>query len=177
MFLLGKTTFYFPRWTAGHTVLDRGSSSSTNTTPLNKDDLSAILKFGAEELFKDEQGNDEELVCDIDEILRRAETRNEDPEMLGDDLLSAFKVASIAAFEEETDTTTKDNENAMTGEQEEDTKDWDDIIPEDYRKIVEDKEKAKEMKDLYLPPRRKTTAFGQQADTPNIDFNNNGFYC
>uniref|UniRef100_A0A1B0FRK9 Chromodomain-helicase-DNA-binding protein 1 n=1 Tax=Glossina morsitans morsitans TaxID=37546 RepID=A0A1B0FRK9_GLOMM len=153
--------------TTGRTVLDRGSSGSTNTTPFNKDDLSAILKFGAEELFKDEQDNDEELVCDIDEILRRAETRNEDPEMPGDDLLSAFKVASIAAFEEEPDTTTKDNDNAMTGEQEEDTKDWDDIIPEDYRKIVEDEEKAKEMEDLYLPPRRKTTASGQQADTPN----------
>lgn len=38
--------------------------------------------------------------CDIDEILRRAETRNEDPTMVGDELLSAFKVASFA-FDEE----------------------------------------------------------------------------
>lgn len=145
--------------TTGRTVLDRGGSGASNHTPFNKDDLSAILKFGAEELFKDEQENDEELVCDIDEILRRAETRNEDPEMPGDDLLSAFKVASIAAFEEEPDTATKDNDsNNQGGADEDDTKDWDDIIPEDYRKIVENEEKTKEMEDLYLPPRRKTAA-------------------
>lgn len=149
--------------TTGRTVLDRGSSGSSNNNPFNKDDLSAILKFGAEELFKDEQENDEELVCDIDEILRRAETRNEDPEMPGDDLLSAFKVASIAAFEEEPDTSTKDNDNQAI---EEDTKDWDDIIPEDFRRVVESEEKAKEMEDLYLPPRRKTAA-NSQNDTPS----------
>uniref|UniRef100_A0A1I8MBI8 Chromodomain-helicase-DNA-binding protein 1 n=1 Tax=Musca domestica TaxID=7370 RepID=A0A1I8MBI8_MUSDO len=148
--------------TTGRTVLDRGGSGGSNHTPFNKDDLSAILKFGAEELFKDEQDNDEELVCDIDEILRRAETRNEDPEMPGDDLLSAFKVASIAAFEEEPDTATKDNDSNNQGADEDDTKDWDDIIPEDFRKIVENEEKSKEMEDLYLPPRRKTAANQQE---------------
>lgn len=144
--------------TTGRTVLDKNSSS--NTTPFNKEDLSAILKFGAEELFKDEQENDDDLVCDIDEILRRAETRNEDPDMADDDLLSAFKVASFAAFEEDnhqpspmmTDTADQNNE---------DTKDWDDIIPENFRKVVEEQERSKEMEDLYLPPRRKTQ---QQAD-------------
>ncbi|XP_014098875.2 chromodomain-helicase-DNA-binding protein 1 [Bactrocera oleae] len=148
--------------TTGRTVLDKSGASSSNATPFNKDDLSAILKFGAEELFKDEQENDDELVCDIDEILRRAETRNEDPEMPGDDLLSAFKVASIATFEEEPSEATKDDDN-MGGE-EEDTKDWDDIIPEDFRKKVEDQERVKEMEDLYLPPRRKTAAANQDSN-------------
>ncbi|XP_075149709.1 chromodomain-helicase-DNA-binding protein 1 [Haematobia irritans] len=164
--------------TTGRTVLDRGSSGSSNNTPFNKDDLSAILKFGAEELFKDEQENDEELVCDIDEILRRAETRNEDPEMPGDDLLSAFKVASIAAFEEEPDTATKDNDSNNQAGDEDDTKDWDDIIPEDFRKVVENEEKSKEMEDLYLPPRRKTAANqqdkkgkkGQDDDSNDSDY-------
>lgn len=87
--------------TTGRTVLDKGSSSSTST-PFNKDDLSAILKFGAEELFKDEpEGDGDDLICDIDEILRRAETRDEAPTLVGDELLSAFKVASFAAFEED----------------------------------------------------------------------------
>ncbi|XP_067621810.1 chromodomain-helicase-DNA-binding protein 1 isoform X2 [Eurosta solidaginis] len=149
--------------TTGRTVLDKsGASSNANATPFNKDDLSAILKFGAEELFKDEQENDDELVCDIDEILRRAETRNEDPEMPADDLLSAFKVASIATFEEEPSEATKDDDNM--GGDEEDTKDWDDIIPENFRKIVEDQERAKEMEDLYLPPRRKTVAANQDSN-------------
>ncbi|EDW12292.2 chromodomain-helicase-DNA-binding protein 1 isoform X2 [Drosophila mojavensis] len=144
--------------TTGRTVLDKsGSGHSSNSNPFNKDDLSAILKFGAEELFKDEQEHEEELVCDIDEILRRAETRNEDPEMPGDDLLSAFKVASIAAFQEDepSESTNKDLQGA---DDEDDSKDWDDIIPEGFRKVIEDQERAKEMEDLYLPPRRKTAA-------------------
>lgn len=44
--------------TTGRTVLDKKASNST--TPFNKEDLTAILKFGAEELFKDEEDGDEE---------------------------------------------------------------------------------------------------------------------
>lgn len=40
------------------------------------------------------------LQCDIDEILRRAETTDEAPSTVGDELLSAFKVASFAIDEE-----------------------------------------------------------------------------
>lgn len=43
--------------TTGRTVLDKKGSS---VTPFNKGDLTAILKFGAEELFKDEEDGDEE---------------------------------------------------------------------------------------------------------------------
>ncbi|XP_055712394.1 chromodomain-helicase-DNA-binding protein 1 isoform X2 [Phlebotomus papatasi] len=146
--------------TTGRTVLDKASNS--NTTPFNKEDLSAILKFGAEELFKDEQENDDDLVCDIDEILRRAETRDEAPTMAGDELLSAFKVASFAAFEEDKQQSPVDD-NA-DDQHDGDTKDWDDIIPEDFRKAVEEEEKNKEMEDLYLPPRRKTLHQLNQAD-------------
>ncbi|BFF94261.1 chromodomain-helicase-DNA-binding protein 1 [Drosophila madeirensis] len=148
--------------TTGRTVLDKsGNGHSSNSNPFNKDDLSAILKFGAEELFKDEPEHDEhELVCDIDEILRRAETRNDDPDMPGDDLLSAFKVASIATFEEEPSESNKQDADAGD-EAEDDSKDWDDIIPEGFRKVIVDQEKAKEMEDLYLPPRRKTAAANQ----------------
>ncbi|XP_055685327.1 chromodomain-helicase-DNA-binding protein 1 [Lutzomyia longipalpis] len=146
--------------TTGRTVLDKASNS--NTTPFNKEDLSAILKFGAEELFKDEQENDDDLVCDIDEILRRAETRDEGPTMAGDELLSAFKVASFAAFEEDKQESPLDS-NA-DDQHDGDTKDWDDIIPEDFRKAVEEEEKNKEMEDLYLPPRRKTLHQLNQAN-------------
>lgn len=44
--------------TTGRTVLDK--KASTNNNPFNKEDLTAILKFGAEELFKDEEDKDEE---------------------------------------------------------------------------------------------------------------------
>uniref|UniRef100_A0A336MTF9 Chromodomain-helicase-DNA-binding protein 1 n=1 Tax=Culicoides sonorensis TaxID=179676 RepID=A0A336MTF9_CULSO len=145
--------------TTGKTVLDKGHGQ-TNTQPFNKDELSAILKFGAEELFKDEEDGDDELVCDIDEILRRAETRDEAPEMPGDELLSAFKVASFA-FDEE-----KDVPSTKPEPEDIDTKDWDDIIPENFRKAVEEDERNKEMEDLYLPPRRLTL---KQMQENNLD--------
>ncbi|XP_011090163.1 protein CHROMATIN REMODELING 5 isoform X2 [Sesamum indicum] len=73
----------------------------------DKNELSAILRFGAEELFKEDK-NDEEskkrlLSMDIDEILERAEKVedkvNEGEE--GHELLSAFKVANFCSAEDD----------------------------------------------------------------------------
>lgn len=152
--------------TTGRTVLDK--SSTSNTTPFNKEDLSAILKFGAEELFKDEpEGDGDDLVCDIDEILRRAETRDEAPAMAGDELLSAFKVASFGNFEEEKPLDRMSSN--LDGDQDMDTKEWDEIIPENMRKAIEEQAKNKEMEDLYLPPRRKTLQQINQANDVGED--------
>ncbi|KAJ1526021.1 hypothetical protein ONE63_009194 [Megalurothrips usitatus] len=146
--------------TTGRTVLDKKSASSS--TPFNKEELTAILKFGAEKLFEkeDDADDEDEPTCDIDEILRRAETRDEAPTMAGDELLSAFKVATFAIDED-------DGPEALPKtEEDEESKDWDDIIPENFRKKVEEEEKAKEMEDLYLPPRsRKTLQQINQSDT------------
>ncbi|XP_057789964.1 protein CHROMATIN REMODELING 5 isoform X2 [Salvia miltiorrhiza] len=73
----------------------------------DKNELSAILRFGAEELFKEEK-NDEEskkrlLGMDIDEILERAE-KVEDKATEGEEgheLLSAFKVANFGSTEDD----------------------------------------------------------------------------
>ncbi|XP_059429432.1 protein CHROMATIN REMODELING 5 isoform X1 [Corylus avellana] len=69
----------------------------------DKNELSAILRFGAEELFKEDK-NDEEskkrlLSMDIDEILERAEKveEKEPGGEQGNELLSAFKVANFCA--------------------------------------------------------------------------------
>lgn len=63
-----------------------------------QNELSAILRFGAEELFKEDRNEEESkkrlLSMDIDEILERAE-KVEDEEAGGEEgheLLSAFKV-------------------------------------------------------------------------------------
>lgn len=146
--------------TTGRTVLDKKSTSSS--TPFNKEELTAILKFGAEELFKDEEDGDEEPTCDIDEILRRAETRDEAPATVGDELLSAFKVASFVAIDEEADIPPVKHE-----EVDEESKDWDEIIPETIRKKVEEEERQKEMDDLYLPPRSRKTL--QQINDSDSD--------
>jgi len=50
--------------------------------------------------------------------LKRAETAEEAPATVGDELLSAFKVASFAAFDDEKDIP------ADEPDAEEDTKDW-----------------------------------------------------
>lgn len=71
--------------------------------------------------------------------------------MAGDELLSAFKVASFAAFDEDTEP------SPVNTAADEESKDWDEIIPEKLRKRVEEEEKNKEMEDLYLPPRSRKT--------------------
>merc|ERR1739844_417102 len=82
--------------TTGRTVLKTSSGGQDKSgQPFSKDELNAILKFGAEELFKEEEDTEtnEEPVCDIDEILKRAETRTEEPTDDGHGLMSGFKVA------------------------------------------------------------------------------------
>ena len=66
---------------------------------LIQNELAAILRFGAEELFKDDKNAEEAKSTlesmDIDEILARAEkveTKNADEAEGGNELLNAFKV-------------------------------------------------------------------------------------
>ncbi|XP_020273796.1 protein CHROMATIN REMODELING 5-like isoform X3 [Asparagus officinalis] len=81
--------------------------SKKGTSMFDKNELSAILKFGAEELFKEDK-NDEESKkrlesMDIDEILERAEKieSKEADEEPGSELLSAFKVANFGSAEDD----------------------------------------------------------------------------
>ncbi|KAG0438192.1 hypothetical protein HPB47_017118 [Ixodes persulcatus] len=149
----------------GAHVLSKSNAPSSNTTPFNKEELAAILKFGAEELFKETEDGDEEPQVDIDEILQRAETREEQPTTVGDELLGSFKVASFNFTEEE------EVGAAVAGAEEDSSsqsKDWDDIIPEAERKKVEDEEKLKEEMELYLPPRSRKSVH-QTANSDSED--------
>ncbi|XP_017982665.1 PREDICTED: protein CHROMATIN REMODELING 5 isoform X1 [Theobroma cacao] len=72
----------------------------------DKNELSAILRFGAEELFKEERSDEESkkrlLSMDIDEILERAEKVEEKQgEEQENELLSAFKVANFCNAEDD----------------------------------------------------------------------------
>ena len=75
--------------------------SISTSTPFKKEELAAILKFGAEELFKEDSENEEEPQVDIDDILNRAETRESEQPQMGDELLSQFKVVSFDNLEED----------------------------------------------------------------------------
>uniref|UniRef100_A0A671KWE6 Chromodomain-helicase-DNA-binding protein 1-like n=1 Tax=Sinocyclocheilus anshuiensis TaxID=1608454 RepID=A0A671KWE6_9TELE len=136
--------------TTGKTVLHTGAAPSSST-PFNKEELSSILKFGAEELFKEPEGEEQEpQEMDIDEILKRAETRENDPgpSTVGEELLSQFKVANFSMMEEE----------EIDMDTERDDRNWDDIIPEEQRRRLEEEERQKELAEIYLLPRMRKCA-------------------
>ncbi|KAL7980166.1 hypothetical protein Chor_001434 [Crotalus horridus] len=113
----------------------------SSTNPFNKEELTAILKFGAEDLFKEAEGEESEpQEMDIEEILRLAETRENEPSTSAtDELLSQFK-------EEEAEV------------EEISQKDWENIIPEEQRKKVEEEERQKELDEIYMLPRIRSSA-------------------
>uniref|UniRef100_A0A6Q2XJ74 Helicase C-terminal domain-containing protein n=1 Tax=Esox lucius TaxID=8010 RepID=A0A6Q2XJ74_ESOLU len=144
--------------TTGKTVLHTGTAPSS-ATPFNKEELSAILKFGAEELFKEPEGEEQEPQdMDIDDILKRAETRENDPgpSTVGEELLSQFKVANFSMMEEEE--IVMDSGRHHRG--------WDEIIPEAQRRQMEEEERQKELEEIYLLPRMRNCA-------KQISFNGN----
>uniref|UniRef100_A0A8C9TW20 Chromodomain helicase DNA binding protein 2 n=1 Tax=Scleropages formosus TaxID=113540 RepID=A0A8C9TW20_SCLFO len=145
--------------TTGRTVLDN-SSGNSNSNPFNKEELTAILKFGAEDLFKEPEGEESEpQEMDIDEILRLAETRESDQgSSATDELLSQFKVANFSTMEEN-----------MPELEDKNLRDWDDIIPEDQRRKVEEEQKQKEMEDIYMLPRSRSSNKKAQANDSDSD--------
>lgn len=149
--------------TTGRTILKPGAGNQDKSgQPFSKDELNAILKFGAEELFKEEEDKDtgDEPVCDIDEILKRAETRTHEEGDDGDDLMSGFKVASLAVDEDDAVKSAK-----MEGGIQ---KLWDEIIPSNVREELEEEERQKELAELYLGPRqRKTVLGGENKENEN----------
>lgn len=154
--------------------------------PFSKEELTTILKFGAVELFKEGEGEEDHDLqeLDIDEILRRAETQATTEESsAANDLLSQFKVASFTLDEEElggedpTPTPTEGktlllsptNEVAAPWVEE---KSWDEIIPQSYLTKMEEEEKAREQLQLYLPPRRRHVQVGPDNTHPVALCNN-----
>ncbi|EGG17186.1 chromo domain-containing protein [Cavenderia fasciculata] len=111
------------------------SSKSAGSAPsqvFNKEELDAILKFGAEDLFKesDDAAQQQQPEMDIDEILSRAEQRSESNELTaGEELLNSFRVANF--------TTSKEKEDIN----------WESIIPDKDRQ-------QPDQGNTFLPPRR-----------------------
>ena len=140
------------------------------SVPFDKEELNAILKFGADELFK--SGGEGGLASedkalqelDIDDILSRAETQATAEDTSHSDLLSQFKVASFAMDEDElapppsatpTDGGKKFLLSPRGSGQAPVEKTWEELIPEDVRRRVDEEERAKEQLELYLPPRQR----------------------
>lgn len=157
--------------TTGRTVLSQ-STEPSRSIPFDKEELTAILQFGVEELFKEgESAGDKELQeMDIDDILKRAETQTAmEDTSAANELLSQFNVASFALDEEElggdpaplaTPTSLEGKSVLLSPAFPEPPvkveKMWDDIIPEKFRQKLEEEERTREQLQLYLPPRQRT---------------------
>ncbi|XP_052277549.1 chromodomain-helicase-DNA-binding protein 1-like isoform X3 [Dreissena polymorpha] len=147
--------------TTGRTVLNKGGDLGSSKTPFSKHELSSILKFGAEELFKDD-ADDEEPQVDIDEILKQAETRETiENNGVGDELLAQFKIVTFDNLEDE------EIENNVG-------KDWSNIIPKEDIDRVEEEERQRVLLELNLPPRQRSTLkqLEKKLDSDDEDGNN-----
>lgn len=113
---------------------------------------------------------------DIDEILRLAETRESDQgSSATDELLSQFKVTAFGAANPDPGALAwyhapsrplshlcqvanfSTMEESMPELEEKPMRDWDDIIPEEQRRKVEEEQKQKEMEDIYMLPRSRSS--------------------
>eukprot|EP01130_Rhizamoeba_saxonica_P001520 TRINITY_DN1136_c1_g1_i4.p1 TRINITY_DN1136_c1_g1~~TRINITY_DN1136_c1_g1_i4.p1 ORF type:complete len:1350 (+),score=329.22 TRINITY_DN1136_c1_g1_i4:1054-5103(+) len=79
-------------------------SSNSGAKGFESDELVAILKFGADKLFKEDPDIPEQSLAnlDIDEILARADDENETSEK-DEDFLNSFKVSTFRQDEEQDD--------------------------------------------------------------------------
>lgn len=87
-----------------HLVVRPGLGSKTNNTTMSKQELDDILKFGTEELFKEEEGKESEAAIHYDDqaiegLLDRTQEGIEQKEILANEYLSSFKVASYVTKE------------------------------------------------------------------------------
>lgn len=77
------------------------------TTNLTKQELDDILRFGTEELFKDESSKDEAAIhyddAAVEKLLDRSNQGVEEKENWSNDYLSSFKVASYATKDQDED--------------------------------------------------------------------------
>lgn len=76
------------------------------TTNLTKQELDDILRFGTEELFKEESSKDEAIHYDdeaVEQLLDRSNKGVEEKENWANDYLSSFKVASYATKDQDED--------------------------------------------------------------------------
>jgi hypothetical protein len=172
--------------TTGRTVLNKTNNNSS--IPFNKEEINSILKFGAEELFKekepdptnatttsnnmnDQEEKEENQLYDIDEILKRAETREETNHLSAtEELLSQFKVANFSTMEDEpinlpATSSTSDSHLHQLSKYDKlhkqlDEKSWNEIIPEAERQRINEEEETERLRLLhnFESSRRRTKA-------------------
>jgi hypothetical protein len=164
-----------------HLVIQRMNASGRLDTgskapDLNREELDAVMRFGAEGLFKEEEDESADAQLEqlsIDDILNRAETQDsgEPAAGAGDELLSQFKTVNIA-MDEDDDVDVADEarpkarshseSQAVSVDGETSTSmtkkigpSWDDIVPQKIRQEADEIEAQRIALESFIPRKRK----------------------
>ena len=156
--------------TTGRTVLSNSEGGQSVQVPFSKDELDALLKFGAEEIFRGDLEQDRRLEeMDIDAIITQAETATMEPKVnsKAEELLSQFKIANIASLglevgEEQTSSDAKNPKRSVSKsfseyplEDKQNLKSWEEIIPQRYLEGLTDEDLYQEQL-LFLDHRTRS---------------------
>jgi chromodomain-helicase-DNA-binding protein 1 len=140
--------------TSGLSLMDKNTLPSASKStgkigelPFNKEEMSAILKFGAQKMFQDEQNTQKLDDMDLDDILARAEhtetlTNQGGQSLGGEEFLSQFQVADYGGTDDIS---------------------WDDIIPENERPVAPEEEAAN-LEFYDRAAKRKQYNYGEASD-------------
>ncbi|KAJ2886892.1 ATP-dependent DNA helicase Hrp3 [Coemansia aciculifera] len=135
----------------------QGKLGSTGGSAFSREELAAILKFGASSMFADNNVNMQQHRLDdmdLDKMLEDAEQAETSEAGVADDFLSQFKVADYGSG------------GGMS---------WDDIIPEEDRQRIEFEEQQKQEAELHYRRRRARVSYADDAPNVATASNSGGF--
>jgi len=127
-----------------HLVVRPGLGS--RSAALSKKELDDILKFGTEDLFKEDSGESEAAIhyddAAIDSLLDRSKEGIEQKEMLANEYLSSFKVASYVTKEHEEEEEEVETEVLRQEAEQADPAYWEKLLRHHYEQHQEDQSKS-----------------------------------
>lgn len=127
-----------------HLVVRPGMGGRSAT--LSKKELDDILKFGTEDLFKEENSETETAIhyddAAIDSLLDRSKEGIEQKEMLANEYLSSFKVASYVTKEQEEEEEEVETEVLKQDVEQADPAYWEKLLRHHYEQHQEDMSKT-----------------------------------
>ncbi|KAI8375142.1 SNF2 family N-terminal domain-containing protein [Blakeslea trispora] len=124
--------------TSGHSFLAAEqqqalTASKNRDLPFNRAEMSAVLKFGAKNMFESTENTQSVNDIDLDEILERAETtetlEGQDSALGSEDFLAQFKITDYGGTAEDLS--------------------WDDIIPQSERVKMQEEQELEDQTSLY----------------------------
>jgi len=146
------------------------------STALSKKELDDILKFGTEDLFKEETSEAETAIhyddAAIDSLLDRSKEGIEQKEMLANEYLSSFKVASYVTKEQDEEEEEVETEVLKQEAEQADPAYWEKLLRHHYEQHQEDMSKTLGKGKRVRKQVNYNDAMGSQEDQNWKDTNN-----